>query len=523
MQSSSGSLQKNNFWIFLSILILVAMILCGVATSRYGAGIASDSAKYLSVAQNLIDGKGLIDHRGLPLLSWPPLYSIILAGFSLLTGLDVFVAGWYLNIFLIGLNIFLSGAIFARAFSQKPLYAYLASLFVLLSISSLRIHAGISSDPLYLTLTLGFLVAVDGYITKRSYSAFAWMVLFSILSPLQRYIGLAVAATAEIVILVVNHRSSRTLLRDGFVLGLSSILPIAWWLIAHNIMTYGSLWGTTGDRTVDIFRNTELALTKMLHWFVPYLSWLMPILIRPLIPLGAFALILFVINRNNKENGRAWVRAFTVPSVYPTIVHALIYFTAVAMTIVTNDHRDLFSDRYYVILLVPTAIFILVTFDTLILPHLLLSNQQVGYLVAIILAIWSIYPLYSIQKYLVRASVEGEPTGFNMYNNRTYHEMDLVAEMEGLRESQPNATVYSNYVDAVWFFTRRPVSTLPLADAPNPVEAYAGWPHDKPGYIIWFEPNEYKHYLSPKKIAEFAFVELIYEGDGGKIYYVQSR
>ena len=62
-----------------------------------------------------------------------------------------------------------------------------------------------------------------------------------------------------------------------------------------------------------------------------------------------------------------------------------------------------------------------------------------------------------------------------------------------------------------------------LADVPSPVEAYAGWPQDKPGYIIWFEPNEYKHYLSPEKIAEFAFVELVFEGEGGKIYYVRSR
>jgi hypothetical protein len=52
---------------------------------------------------------------------------------------------------------------------------------------------------------------------------------------------------------------------------------------------------------------------------------------------------------------------------------------------------------------------------------------------------------------------------------------------------------------------------------------YMGWPHDQPGYIIWFEPNEYKHYLPPDKIAEFADVQLIFDGEGGKIYYVQAR
>src|SRR5215211_7081564 len=122
MRFSSSTLLKSKFWIFLSILAVIAMILCGVATAKYGAGVSSDSTKYLSVAQSLLIGNGLYDHKGAPLLSWPPLYSIILAGLSMLTGLDVFVAGWYFNVFLMGLNVFLSGVIFARVFPEKPFY-----------------------------------------------------------------------------------------------------------------------------------------------------------------------------------------------------------------------------------------------------------------------------------------------------------------------------------------------------------------------------------------------------------------
>ncbi len=288
-------------------------------------------------------------------------------------------------------------------------------------------------------------------------------------------------------------------------------------------MTYGSLWGSSGDRTVDVLKNTELALTKMLHWFVPYVSFLLPILTRPLILLGVLALVLYLLSRKNKEARRAWIKSLTVSDSYPTIIYAIVYFAAVALTIVTAVHRDLFSDRYYVILLVPTLILVLNTFDKLILPHLKISSRGIEYILIPSFALWSIYPVYSMWEYLVSASTQGEPSGFNMYNNRTYREMDLVAELQRLRERQPSAVVYSNYVDAVWFYTRKPVSILPLANVSSPVEAYAGWPQDKPGYIIWFEPNEYKHYLSPEKIAEFAFVELVFEGEGGKIYYVRSR
>src|SRR5919107_814145 len=141
---------KMKYWLFLFVLAIVASTLCAVATSRYGAGVSSDSTKYLSVAQNVLTGNGLYDHKGSPLLSWPPLYPILLAGLSWLTGVDVLVSGRYFNVLLLGLNVFLSGVIFYRVFSEKPFYAYLASVFVFLSISSLRIHAVISSDPFYL-------------------------------------------------------------------------------------------------------------------------------------------------------------------------------------------------------------------------------------------------------------------------------------------------------------------------------------------------------------------------------------
>ncbi len=180
------------------------------------------------------------------------------------------------------------------------------------------------------------------------------MVLFSILAPMLRYVGLAITVTAGIVILIENRKSLRIFLRDGFVLGILSILPIAWWLIVHNVMTHGSLWGLS-SQPVDVGENISLALTKMLHWFVPYVDFLMPILMRPWIPLGVLALILFLLNRNRPENGRAWVQSFATPSVYPTMIYAVVYFIALALTVITQDHRDLFSDRYYVILLGPDS------------------------------------------------------------------------------------------------------------------------------------------------------------------------
>ena len=522
MWFSSLQLRNKPYWIFLAILALIAMIFGGLATAKYGAGVASDSTKYLSVAQSLMDGKGLFDHRGFPLLSWPPLYSIVLAGLSLLSRQDVFLVAWYLNVFLLGLNLLLSGVLFYRVFSEKLLYAYLANLFILLSLPSLRIHSVVSSDPLYLTMVLIFLLSVKSYIIERSTLAFAGMVVLSALAPLQRYVGPSIGVTAGIIILVENRNSPRIFWRDGFVLGLISILPIAWWLGIHNIMTYGTLWGIE-QPPVDVFMNAKLGLIKILHWFIPYLSFLMPALTRPFILLGLLVLVIYFVNRRNGEGIRAWMQALGAPSTYPILVHGIIYFLAVTLTIVTGDHRDLFSDRYYFILLVPVLIFLFITYDRLVRPHLHLTARQAEYALVLFFMLWAIYPLYSMREYLVEASVQGEPSSYNIFNNRVYHEMDLIHEVQKLRRDEPQAIVYSNYVDAVWFYTRKPVSLLPLVETPNPEETYQGWPQSGPGYIVWLEPNEYKHYMSPEQIQAFADLKLVFQGKGGKIFYVQPR
>lgn len=523
MQPPSVTIQKRRYWVFLACLALALMLLGGIATSRYGAGVTSDAVKYMAVAQNLLDGNGLYDHRGLPLQAWPPLYSISLAGLVWLTGMDVFIVAWYLNILLLGMNLVLSGVIFERVFMGRPLYAYLACSFVFLSVSSLRNHATIGSDVPYLGMTLAFLIALDDYIRKQPHRGFAWMVVMSALAPLLRYVGMTFAVTGLLVILVEQRKSMRVLLRDGLILGLLSALPIFWWLVIHNLMIHGSLWGAGSGGFVDVMQNIELALTKMLHWFVPYLSFLMPVLTRPFIVLGALALVLFLLNYRSSGNWLGWMRALVLPTRYPAMLYALIYFFAVAFTIITSDHRYLHSDRYYFILLVPAMILVFITFEMLIEPHLRFSTVQISNALLVMFLVWAVYPLYGLREYLAEALARGEPSDYNLFNTRAYHEMPVVVEMQRLREAHPELLAYSNYVDAIWFYTRKPVRLSPNRNPPDLMEAYTGWPHDEPGYFIWFKPNEYKHYLSPDELSQFAALELIYSDPTGDIYFVRPR
>ena len=514
---------KKRFLIFLLCLSVFGVALGLVATSRYGAGVTADSVKYLSVAQNLLDGNGLIDHRGVTLVLWPPLYSIVLAGLSFITRLDVFVAATYLNVLLNGLNLYLGGLVFWRAFSDRPIYAYLASIFAALSISSLRVHATIFSEPLYLTMTLGLLLALDEYIGSRSLRSFIWILLLSALAPMQRYVGLALGVTAMLVILVENRKSFRTILLEGFFVTLATNLPIGWWLLIHNLRDNGTLWGGTSDQVVDVAENTSLALTKIFHWFIPYLTPLMPILLRPFWLLAAIVVALGLLNFKSIDRIRAWGKALTSHAIYLALVYGFVYLAAVMVTSITSDHQWLYSDRYHIIALVPVLLLTFITLDILILPHLKLPNRSRNLIVAVVFTLWCIYPLYGLREYLSLALERGEPSEYNLYNTRAYHEMKVVSEMEQLRTDHPGVLAYSNYVDAVWFYTRKPAHQLPARSVSDFDEIYKGWPGDNPGYLIWFKPNEYKHYLSPQELLQFADLQLIYTDESGDIYSVTTR
>jgi hypothetical protein len=122
---------------------------------------------------------------------------------------------------------------------------------------------------------------------------------------------------------------------------------------------------------------------------------------------------------------------------------------------------------------------------------------------------------------------KGEASGYNVYNNRAFHENPIIKAMQKIALEEPSATIYSNYTDGVWFFTRRESPVMPRSftmDLDEIQQNYPGWPGDKPGYIIWILPNSiYRHAVPPKLLAEIADLELILKMEEGEIYKVKAK
>ena len=198
------------------------------------------------------------------------------------------------------------------------------------------------------------------------------------------------------------------------------------------------------------------------------------------------------------------------------------------LTVTTEDHVDLFSDRYYVGLLSLVLVMMLVIVETLISPHIKFNLSLTRNIVVVSFYAWlAVYPGWSLVKYVSLSLERGEASAYNVYNNVDFHENAVVKALQKIAQDEPSATLYSNYTDAVWFFTRRDSPVMPRSftmDLDEIRQNYAGWPGDKPGYIIWILPNSiYRHAVPPKLLSEIADLKLLMKIEEGEIYKVKAK
>jgi hypothetical protein len=105
--------------------------------------------------------------------------------------------------------------------------------------------------------------------------------------------------------------------------------------------------------------------------------------------------------------------------------------------------------------------------------------------------------------------------------------MSVVGAAQGILAKDPNSLVYSNYLNIVWFIFHHPVAELPFEDASLSREDrlvalrqnYPNWP-SRPGYIVWFTPNQYHHIAAPDELKTIAHLRLLFDDDTGQIYSV---
>ena len=372
-----------------------------------------------------------------------------------------------------------------------------------------------------------FFFAAADYLNRTSRRALWLMIIMAALASLQRYLGVILIGILGLLIL---YRQGWRALGGAFLSTILSFLPIGLWVFLHNYLRHNMLFGPRVLSQFFPLENISLTLTKIFNWFVPLHPLLLPILMRPWIILLVIALILVLIN--DRKRWLEWGRAFTQDRYLgPLTLFTIIYLVLLAFTVNTIDHRDLTSDRYYVVVHPVILVVVFITMDVLIIPHVKLGNRWLRAVPIALFLIWLLYPVISLQEYLGKALVQGEPSNYNIHNSAWFANMKFLKVTDAIIDQDPSAMLYSNYTTTTWFRFQRPTYILPyrnteLSQEENVAmlkEKYAGWPAAEPGYIIWFIPNESAGYAPPEYLSEIADVKLLYQDENGQLFHVDVK
>jgi hypothetical protein len=515
---------KKRLAVYLWLLSVIGMILVFLVTHRFGPGMSTDGARYLSTAQNVVEGRGFYDYLNIPLTQFPPLYSILIAVISRITGLDVFIAAQYLNILTFGLVIWLAGYFFYRIFPNESLFAYIGSAVFATSLSLLIMASNILSDLLFLAFTLVFLIVATEVLESGTRKSIFLMGLVAAISPLQRYAGLTLVITGAILLLFLYRKNLAQSILFAGIFGALTALPILLWVYFHNYLRTGILFGL---RLPAVYLgNLQVTLEKVEHWFLPAT-------LTNLIPAWLIVLILFLILilGNRGADWKRWMNSLTYPSFLPSLIFFVLYLLVLIFNVSYFEVQYPYMDRIHIIILPVLLALIFLTIRELTPKYLRkLTAQQLRVISLLIFLIWLSFPLYNLQKYLKKAYYKGDVSEFNMYNISVLRDSGIKEFLSS--QSVGDQKVYSNYEAAAWFLTRYPITKLPFGDvearrvnAEEVLEKFPTWPEkDGSGYVIWIKALSFKPYvLKPEQLTERADFRLLYSSEGGDIYLLTPK
>jgi hypothetical protein len=516
---------QKKFAIYLFLLSIFGLALVYLVTFRFGPGLATDGARYLSTAQNLIAGRGFYDYLNAPLTQFPPLYSILIAGISLLTRLDVFTAGQYLNIMTFGLVIWLAGYFFYRIFPEQTLFHYFGSAIFATSLSLIIMAANVLSDLLFLAFTLAFLIAATDMLEKGTSKSMVILGAIACLSTFQRYAGLALVMTGAVLVLYLYRKS---LVKGIIVAGLFGVLyalPILLWVWFHNYVRTGILFGV---RMPPVYvGNLQVTIEKAVHWFLPAT-------ITNLVPAWAIGLILvlLLLTGNRPADWKRWACCLVTPYFLPSLVFFILYLCVLIFNVSYWEVRWPYMDRIHIIILPALLALLFLTIRELTPFYIKkLPRRTLMVFSIVIFLLWLFFPIYNLQKYMTRAYSQGETSEYNLYNIPVLRDSGI-KEYFASNPIEPNQRIYSNYEAAAWFLTRKSITKMPYGDVTEkrvkPAEVlqkFPDWPgKDGGGYVIWIDELSFKPYvLSPDQLTERASFRRVYWSKGGEIYLLTPK
>ena len=219
---------------------LVGTLLILVREASYGIALATDSRSYLSIAQSLLEGAGLVNSHGLP-GDGPPLFSVATAVIAGSFGLDVIEAAGYVNAAAFGLTVFLVTAWLGSRIRSMVL-VFWAGCACVVSIRLARFGAFALTEMLFVLLVVASLFAMDRFLGGGRRRLLLLAAAACAFACLTRYIGVTLIAAGVLALLWQRGAALRGRLTNAAIWSIVSAGPPGLWAV-RNFFVLGTPFG----------------------------------------------------------------------------------------------------------------------------------------------------------------------------------------------------------------------------------------------------------------------------------------
>ncbi len=484
--------------LMLALFSGVAAGLMLIGTARYGIGMSTDPVAYVSTARNLVAGNGWVGYyggfAGQPLLYWPPLYPALLALLGWL-GMEAMAGARLLNALSLAAVVWLGGAWLAAHLRHRWL-AWMGTLAIVLAPALLRSALQAFSEPLFVALLLGSLLALE---RRMAGGRWPWLALAAgsaALACLARYLGFTLVVAGVGLLLIGTRGGWRARLQEAGAFALAGLPLAAWW--ARNWSVSGTLMGERVAVSIPIERNVAGLVYHLGRWLVPNP---VPAPLAFLALAGLLLLVGVALLRGHGTRARHVGLSPLLPALaFMGTYSGFLFVSAFALTYVE------LLERYFVPLYLPMLWVVLFALDRIESPRIRQASVA-G------LALW--VALSGVRG--AGAVAQAAREGAGGYTSAVWRETEVI---RFLAEAPLEGAVFSNEPYALFVYTGMEATLTPRQVIPSIVP---GSPEEDlrrfrntvlaapESYLVWINNSETRandSMLEPEALRERAGVRL---------------
>ena len=422
-----------------------------VRTATYGAAVGTDSTTFLSTAMNFLAGEGWRSFTGRPLVTWPPLFPLLLAACGWI-GIEPLVAGRWINATAFGLTILAAGC-WLRSHLRSRWLVLATILAILASLPLSDLASNFLTDSLFVLLTLLALMQLAAFLHRGGRTPLLLSAVFTALAVLTRYPGVVLIGVGVLVLLVRRAPPLAVRLKHIVVFGAVPSIPLAV-LMLRNWAISKRLAGWRGASGQSLSDSLSQVADVFRAWVIPpdavdwlgYLLWMAAGLV--VLADRGFGMGGQEEGGGNKETDRPAVLSFGLGPALPFgvfVVAYLVFLVAVVPFMV----GQIIDSRYLLPIYVP-----LLLAAVFLLDRFLSIEAAARWVLTSLILIGALAHIgFSAQRNL-RLTAQVLESGYSDAGAYNTADWQHSATLNYVRTNLSDGWTYSNNQFLVWFADR---------------------------------------------------------------------